>query len=631
MTIRGDDVTMDGSARYLLCDFGRGLPPVVSRLRGMSSLDGRRLQTKEKTSVRDKSDSAAMSGAGRPQRVLASLYLTGPFRIEDADGRDLTPRSRRAQALLAMLCLAPRGQRSRLWLRDKLWSDRDDVQGSASLRQEILIIRKALGVIAADILLVDRLTMALALQHVRIISEPGHTGDDGHPAEEFLEGMDIRDEEFEEWLRLERQNRLAAAAAVSAPRAAELRPGLVETAGAHPPRDEPRLRERWRVLLMPPPGVGQSGTPALAAAAVMGMLRTGLIETGDVDVVEPSGGIGHLSEIATDPSMAATLVLQSQLTWDDRQLALRLQLKSRATGSLVWSGQCMVTASDVINGKSADLFRLVSQAFDETLGYFVRIDRERALAENRLFTAISSMFQLDRRHLDRAEQTLRARLGNEFGKTETYAWLAFLMTFRVGQRFNADDRPVVEEAQMFARKALESGRGSAIVNALVGHVHSYLFGEYDLASSLFADSLRIQPENLMALDLAATLNVYTGRVDEALALAHRAQAIGRYSPNRFYFETTIALASAFAGDYRTAITTARSALALRPGFNSLLRIMVASHGHLDDREAARAYHARLLTTEPSFSIGYLRDIGYPGLNTEAGRVFLDGLRRAGVR
>lgn len=577
----------------------------------------------------------ASGGRGHAPAPLARLYLTGPFRIEDAQGRDLTPRSRRAQALLAMLCLAPRGQRSRLWLRDKLWSDRDEQQGAASLRQELLVIRKSLGAVAGGVLMVDRLTVALALPRVMIVDEPRLVSEDGAAAEEFLEGIDIKDEQFEEWLRQERQNRLVTAEA-SAPWRAKLprihasEDPAIRPGGALPAK-EPRVRERWRVLLMAPPGVGQSGAAALVAAAVMGVLRTGLIETGDLDVVEPAGGIGLTSGLLTDPSMGTGLVMQPHLVWDDTQVSVRLQLKSRHTGSLVWSGQCIAAACDVINGQSSGLFRLIAQALDETMGHFLRISQERALAENRLAAAISSMFQLDRRHLDRAEQTLRARLGTEFGNTETHAWLAFLMTFRVGQRFNADDRPVVEEAQMFARKALETGRGSAIVNALVGHVHSYLFGEYDIAYELFAESLRIQPENLVALDLAATLNVYTGQVKEALSLAHRAQAIGRYSPNRFYFETTSGLASAFAGDYRSAIATARSALAARPSFNSLLRIMVACYGHLGDLEAARAYHARLLKAEPEFSIAYLRDIGYPGLTTEAGRLFVEGLRRAGVR
>lgn len=588
---------------------------------------------------------AVQASAENAASTLMTFYLTGPFRIEGPQGQDLTPRSRRAQALLAMLSLAPRGQRSRIWLRDKLWSDRDGQQGAASLRQELLSIRKAFGPAADLVLAVDRLTVSLSLNRIRLITAPGHSMEDAVAAEEFLEGIEINDEEFEEWLRQERQNWLASlesggAAAKPKPRAetAARSPGSSATWPASAPEESAVVltqiqepRDRWRVLLFTPPGVGHSGAPALAAAVVMGLLRSGLIESGDLEVIEPSGGGGLTGTSAAVPAANTDLLVQPHFVWDDRRLAVRLALKSGISGTLFWSGQCFVATDDIINGQSTELFRLIAQALDQTTGYFLQSSQEKALAQNRLAAAISSMFQLDRRHLDRAEHSLRARLGTEYGNAETFAWLAFLMTFRVGQRFNADDRPVIEEAQMFARRALEGGRGSATVNALVGHVHSYLLGEYDLAGDLFAESLRIQPENVVALDLAATLNVYSGRVEEALALARRAQAIGRFSPHRFYFETTLSLASAFAGDHRTAVATARSALSARPAFNSLLRIMVSSLGHLGDFKTASVYHQRLLQTEPEFSISYLREIGYPGLGTEAGRAFVDGLRSAGVK
>jgi len=48
------------------------------------------------------------------------MFLLGPFALVDAAGRSVTPKSKKAQALLAMLALSARGSRSRIWLRDKL-------------------------------------------------------------------------------------------------------------------------------------------------------------------------------------------------------------------------------------------------------------------------------------------------------------------------------------------------------------------------------------------------------------------------------------------------------------------------------------------------------------------------------
>src|SRR5438874_766937 len=68
---------------------------------------------------------------GRPELRIA---LIGAFRVLAPDGEDLTPRGRKARALLAILALTPTRRRSRPALQDKLWSDRGPEQGAASLR-----------------------------------------------------------------------------------------------------------------------------------------------------------------------------------------------------------------------------------------------------------------------------------------------------------------------------------------------------------------------------------------------------------------------------------------------------------------------------------------------------------------
>lgn len=58
--------------------------------------------------------------------------LLGDFRlIDEADGRDHSPRSRKACALLAHLALEPDRRASRDRLVGLLWSDRGEVQARA--------------------------------------------------------------------------------------------------------------------------------------------------------------------------------------------------------------------------------------------------------------------------------------------------------------------------------------------------------------------------------------------------------------------------------------------------------------------------------------------------------------------
>ena len=148
------------------------------------------------------------------------LHLLGPFVLETIDGEDLTPKAQKSRALLSMLAVSPRGLRSRAWLRDKLWSDRYENRAAASLRQSLLDIRKTLGPHADTILLTDKHTIGLDLRHIHVdaLENPASLYTRQMRklcGEHFLEGMDIRDPEFEEWLTIERQvwqERLAATA-----------------------------------------------------------------------------------------------------------------------------------------------------------------------------------------------------------------------------------------------------------------------------------------------------------------------------------------------------------------------------------------------------------------------------------
>ncbi|MEJ8561141.1 hypothetical protein QTO30_07820 [Yoonia sp. GPGPB17] len=106
----------------------------------------------------------------------------------------MTPISAKAQALLAMLAVAPHGTRSREWLKSKLWSTRARDQAAGSLRQCLLQIRRSLGD-AAQVIAADRHNVSIDLDRVEIRSaERG----------ELLEGVPIFDDAFAVWLRQER-------------------------------------------------------------------------------------------------------------------------------------------------------------------------------------------------------------------------------------------------------------------------------------------------------------------------------------------------------------------------------------------------------------------------------------------
>jgi len=149
------------------------------------------------------------------RQVACHFFLLGPFAVTDAQGIAITPRAQKTCAMLAMLILSPRATRTRVWLRDKLWSDRGEEQGAASLRQALLDARRALSQLGTEVILADKKSISLDLSKIEIDTdgfllpacESGLSQEAFERAleEDLLEGMDIRDPEFEDWLTLERQ------------------------------------------------------------------------------------------------------------------------------------------------------------------------------------------------------------------------------------------------------------------------------------------------------------------------------------------------------------------------------------------------------------------------------------------
>ena len=580
------------------------------------------------------------------------MFLFGPFSVQGVDGQDLTPKSRKSRAILAMLAVSPRGSRSRVWLRDKLWSDRGEDQASASLRQALLDIRSALGPAAAHLVSADKHTVSLDLAALQIDAlealKPAMPKGGFAQTENFLEGIDVRDPEFEEWLTLERQSwqrrieeagfahELAPKGQTEDHRAGSAAVPRTMTAGQTPnaPPQAPHgqdAMQSWRVALLPPVVMGGDPAAAILQSDVQRALLAAFQDTGDLRIFDLApapfsdligGAFARLPE-------QINLTVQVRVFADPAFFRLAILLQSAVDGSLVWSDEVQLRRQQM--GDTSASMPLIARATEEALRHFLRhTNSESADADGRLASAVSSMFRLTRADLDRSEATLRRHIAAH-PSAQGYAWMAFLNTFRVGQNFNHQDAPLIEETQHFARRALELEPNNALVSALVGHVHSYLFGEFDYAAGLFEQSLRVNPAQTLGWDLYAMLHAYAGQPKRALAMARWARHLGAFSPHRYYFETTRAITGNFSGEHHTAIEAGRAALAERPDFNSLLRVLVSSHAHLDRPDEARVFLNKLLMVEPNFSISSLHDSGYPGLNTEGGQHFLHGLIKAGVR
>lgn len=597
-----------------------------------------------------------------PATHLFSVYLFGTLAVTDANNHARTPRSQKSRALIALLALSPRGSRSRVWLRDKLWSDRGEEQASASLRQALVEVRKALGLYADQIIFADKHTISIDLSRVRVdalelleaVEHQNGTGGTFAMASqsEFLEGLDICDPEFEEWLTLERQvwhGRLEMAHALRSlspkeqrgngfgsamPAAAGHAQGMPYGIGGRDIELAPVGLPGWSVALLPPTVSGDPGRAAYLGGFFNQIVSRSLLETGDISVSDFSRHESSLHASLADRALydKTTLAVQTRHRFAPRHIDTTFSLHRTTDHGLLWTGSVTLDRAAVEAHDTSAAHRLLNEVVDEIKRHFVDQDDDDPGGpppDHSLLRAINAMFRLSRGDLAMSEDALRRHIDLK-PSSQAYAWLAFLMTFRIGQRF-ADSAFTHEQAQECARKALELDNGNAVTLALVGHVHSFLFGEYDFASGLFERSIRVNPTQPLSWDLYSMLHAYAGQPEKGLRMASWARHLGTFSPIRYYFDTSRCITAALSGRYEIAIEAGEQALRERPDFNALLRYLVASCARVGDMATARRLLDRLESVEPDFSVGSLVAARYPILQTEGGSALISGLIKAGAR
>jgi TolB-like protein len=144
------------------------------------------------------------------------LKVLGGFDARWASGPAVDIATKKSRALLAYLALPAGRGHARSKLVDLLWSNRGDEQARNSLRQALTELGRALETGQPGLLIKDHDTIALDAGAVEVdalvferLTAAGNAEDLRRADELFvgdlLDGIDIPDPNFEDWLRLERQ------------------------------------------------------------------------------------------------------------------------------------------------------------------------------------------------------------------------------------------------------------------------------------------------------------------------------------------------------------------------------------------------------------------------------------------
>ncbi len=506
-----------------------------------------------------------------------SATLHGHFRIEGPCGESLTPTSAKAQGVLALLLTNKDHQRSRNWLQDKLWSDRSREQGAASLRQALTQIRKAFGPYA-ELLVTNRQTVALpkTIRFCDVMDESA----------EFLEGMDVRDQEFEDWLRLQRQARQQPAPkAFAQPR----------TTRIHAPENKTVVTE-----------VDVTGTEMerLFSEVFVSGVASSLNEQLCIDAV-PS---------ESNPPAGNTIRVRARAAFNNGTTVIHASCIDDNTNRQLWSGYRTLPARGAPPVDHDDVLQMRNEAIDAISEAFC-VDARRANggdnAEVLASLAVQKLFSMN--PVEQREADVLLAQAFEINPRGAFlAWRILLRVVQILERNSPCAQTATEELREMSRQALLLEPMNSLVLSIIAYAKLTITSEISLGYEMARRSSALNPANPFAWMALATAEVYLGHIDRAHTFTSRARHIGTLSPYRYWWDTGTCLTATASGDLQTAQKLAQSAHALSPSFRPPLRYLIALHVRSGNLDAAVTALKRLKELEPGFVAEQLIEDGdYP--------------------
>lgn len=499
------------------------------------------------------------------------IRLRGNFTVLDDDGRDLTPKGKKAVGLLALLAECDTKTRNRRWLEDKLWSDRGPKQARGSLRTTLSEIRKSFGD-AADCLGSDR--NSVWLEQTAITTDLGDTTS----RREFLEGLDISDDEFNDWLIQKR---------------------VKYDAGKDPVAEDPGPLRRVSIQCGEPwTSPGQQGVLSQIVSDQIGKIVSDFVAASRCTVSETN----------------ADLIIRTSVQEDAAGSAIFVQVIDPVKDDIVHSDHCL---TDNLGSflRSQDLLgRFCWTVADTALEKLPDLrDTQTPIAVRSGFAqdALRDVLSFDAGQMRNSLMTLDAA-GDHIDAGLFRALKAWAMTSMIMEGFLDEDAAALSEIKGLLRRAQELAPREAIVSAITANVQAILFEDYNTALGLARQALRDNPNNLFALQAMSAGRAARGDMELAYELSKHSIKVAGFSKFEAMCNLHHALLCISMEKRDEAMESSQVAADSSPNYRAPRRQLIALSALGKEPGRALSHIGGLKKLEPDFSIErFLFDRNYP--------------------
>lgn len=501
-----------------------------------------------------------------------AFSIVGTLQVSGENGENLKPKSRKSQGLLALLITEKSLLRSRVWLQDKLWSDRAPEQGAGSLRQSLSELRRTFSDYP-ELLCSNRTDVWL---NPEMVSIHENFDDDGLGREHF-EGLDVKDPEFDHWLTLFRNSR---GGIQSNPKTGPL---------TRSERTKPR-NLRQVIFHLQGDGLGDFGfTEEVICEAVGRNLR----EQGDFDIHMRPPTVTHQDGLLVELQCFAP---------GSGGYGVRASIMSVATGQVIWSDMQPICKLPTFEGTPPDLLEVSSRISNQLIRAFLaeRAGNDANCDANSLaLMAMQKIFLLRSEEAQKGASLLESAF--EISPRGVYqAWLAQLNTIEYIEGFRPKDE-AASDAESRISYALELEGENSQVLTVAANCSLVFDRDPEFAGHLARSAVRSNPANAMAWWILGHVQLYAGKYEESYASTSRGQKLARGTFLQYWLDFQAAFASAYCGRLAEARINGQAASVLRPEFRAAHRFALAMNAATGDHDRARSAARKLGKLEVGFT------------------------------
>lgn len=526
------------------------------------------------------------------------LRLLGPLVLCHQTDGVLAISSAKAQGLLALLASTNGRPVERPWLQDKLWSDRGPLHGRNSLKQEIRALRRLFEPYFDDVLITSGGPIRLNTDRVSVdVFEPFASEASNNLLQpEFLEGLDIKDNEFNRWL-CEARDTLR-----------NVRPGNEDT----------KPRNHLKLAISPVIAVETDMAAKQFGDMVLNRLLTSLRSLGVFELFDY-----RYSEDGKARGPDVTLQLRAM------SMAGAISLSFTASrvddSKMIWSqDRWFETDTRTALGLDSFVAGLTDHLTFELFSTPALRETEQLIAARSAMEGIDRMFRLEKPDLRQVAASLNTAIDIEPAGIY-FAWYAFLMVFRLEASKGGNLGELRDHADSLAAQALEADPHNPLVRSLLTHVYSFLFRDFHRADELISPLASAPPPNPIYYDCLGKLRFYTGDHAAARKAASVAVEMGQHNPYRYAFLTGRLMVDVMEGDFASAITLGEKMIAQQHSstrkYEPGLRYLSTAYARSGDLKNASRVFDIIRGQTPNFAPESLDEERFP-IPSEPARRFL---------